>query len=90
MAFTTPFGKLEFVKCPFGLNQAPAYFMAIIKKVLEGCEAYAIAYMVDILILSKDEETHLKHLEIIFVKLKKAKLKIKISKSSFLENIYTT
>ena len=29
-AFTTPFGKWEFVKCPFGLNQAPAYFMALI------------------------------------------------------------
>ena len=84
-AFTTPFGKWEFVKCPFGLNQAPAYIMALINNVLEGCDGFAIAYMDDILIYSPDEKTHLKHLEIIFMKLKKAKLKIKISKCSFLK-----
>ena len=71
-AFTTPFGKWEFVKCPFGLNQVPAYFMALINNVLEGCDGFTIAYMDDILIYSPDEKTHLKHLEIIFKKLKKA------------------
>ena len=43
-AFTTPWGKWEFLKCPFGLNQAPAYFMALINRVLEGCEAFSIVY----------------------------------------------
>ena len=84
-AFTTTFVKWEFVKCPFGLNQVPAYFMALINNVLEGCDGFAIAYMDDILICSPDEKTHLKHLEIIFKKLKKAKLKIKLSKYSFLK-----
>ena len=84
-AFTTPFGKLEFLKCPFGLNQAPAYFMALINNVLEGCDVFAVAYMDNILVYSPDENTHLKHLEIIFMKLKKARLKIKISKCSFLK-----
>ena len=41
--------------------------------------------MDEILIFSKDEETHLEHLEITFIKLKKSKLKIKISKCSFLK-----
>ena len=49
--------------------------MALTNKVLEGCEVFTIAYMDDIVIFSKDKETHLKHLEIIFMKLKKEKLK---------------
>ena len=64
MAIATPFRKWEFVKCLFSLNEAPAYFLALIKKVLEGCEAFAIADMDDILIFSKDEETHVKHLRL--------------------------
>ena len=82
-AFTTPWGKWEFLKCPFGLNQALAYFMALINRVLEGCEAFAIVYMDDILIFSVDEDEHLKHLQIIFERLQNAKLKIKLTKCSF-------
>ena len=78
MGFITTFGKWEFIKHPFGLNQTPAYFMACINKVIEGCEAFAFAYMDDILIFSRDKETYLKHLEVIFMKPKKAKLKIKM------------
>ena len=63
-AFSTPWGKWEFGKCPFGLNQAPAHFMAQINRVLEGCETFAIVYMDDILIFSVDEETHLKHINL--------------------------
>ena len=72
-------GKWEFVKVPFGLNQAPAYFMALINKVLEGCEEFALGYMDDILIFSPDERTHLIHIEVIFEQLQKAKLKLKMS-----------
>ena len=82
-AFTTPYGKWEFLKCPFGLNQAPAYFMALINRVLEGTGSFAMGYMDDILVFSPDEETHLKHLKLIFTRLKKARLKIKLSKCSF-------
>ena len=82
-AFSTPWGKWEFLKCPFGLNQAPAHFMALINRVLKGSESFAIVYMDDILIFSVDEETHLKHIEVIFKKLEAARLKIKLSKCSF-------
>ena len=77
--------KWEFLKVPFGLSQAPAYFMALINKVLEGCEVFALGYMDDILIFSPDEETHLKHIEAIFKRLQDAKLKLKLSKCSFLK-----
>ena len=83
-AFTLGTGeKWEFVKVPFGLSQAPAYFMALINKVLEGCENFALGYIDDILIYSTDEETHLIHLEAIFHCLQEAKLKLKLSKCSF-------
>ena len=68
-AFSTPWGKLEYLKCPFGLNQAPAHFMALINRVLEGCETFAIVYLDDILIFSADEETHLKHIKLIYERL---------------------
>ena len=57
--------------------------MALINRVLEGCEAFAIVYMDDILIFSVDEDEHLKHLQIIFERLQNVKLKIKLTKCSF-------
>ena len=70
---------------PFGLTQAPAYFQALISKVLEGLSHFAIAYLDDIIIFSKTEEEHLQHLKIIFEKLREASLKLKRSKCSFMK-----
>ena len=85
MAFVTPFGKWEFNMVPFGLAQAPAYFQALISEVLKGLSHFAIAYLDDIIIFSQTEEEHLKHLEIIFGRLKGAGLKLKRSKCSFMK-----
>ena len=30
--FVTPFGKYEYIKIPFGLNKAPAYFQNLMNK----------------------------------------------------------
>ena len=64
-AFVTPFGKYEFLLFPFGLAQAPAYFQLLMNKVLEGL-SYAMTYLDDIIIFSKNEEDHLRHLEEVF------------------------
>ena len=42
-----------------------------------------MAYLDDIIIFSQNEKEHLKHIEIIFKKLKKADLKLKESKCDF-------
>ena len=42
-----------------------------------------MAYLDDIIIFSQNEQEHLKHIEIIFKKLKKAGLKLKESKCDF-------
>ena len=61
-AFVTPFGKYGFLIVPFGLAQAPAYFQLLMNKVLEGL-SYAMTYLDDIIIFSKNEEDHLRHPE---------------------------
>ena len=50
---------------------------------MQYCSDFAIAYLDDITIFSQNEEEHLKHIEIIFKKLKKAGLKSKESKCDF-------
>ena len=70
---------------PFGLAQAPAYFQALINKVLKGLHKFAVAYLDDIIIFSKDEEEHLEHLRIIFQRLKESSLKLKRLKCDFIK-----
>ena len=48
-AFTSPFGKYEYVKVPFGLAQAPAYFQELMTGVLKDI-LFAMAYLDDIII----------------------------------------
>ena len=85
-AFTLPanLGKWEFLCCPFGLAQAPAYFQRLINEVLAPFD-FAFGYLDDILIYSPDVETHLKHLELIFQRLCEVDLKLKMEKCSFLK-----
>ena len=85
-AFTLPanLGKWEFLRCPFGLAQAPAYFQRLINEVLAPFD-FAFGYLDDILIYSPDVATHLKHLEQIFGRLHEVDLKLKMEKCSFLK-----
>ena len=85
-AFTLPanLGKWEFLRCPFGLAQAPAYFQRLINEVLAPFD-FDFGYLDDILIYSPDVATHLKHLEQIFERLHEVDLKLKMEKCSFLK-----
>ena len=82
-AFVTPFGKYQFEVVPFGLAQAPAYFQQLISMVLQDCSEFTMAYLDDIIIFSRNECEHLKHIKIIFQKLIDAGLKLKESKCDF-------
>ena len=48
-----------------------------------GCSSFAMGYLDDIIIFSKTEEEHLQHLEEIFVRLRKFRLKMKREKCGF-------
>ena len=81
-AFTSPFGKIEYVKLPFGLAQAPAYFQELMTGVLKDLP-FAMAYLDDIIIYSSTPEEHLQHIKTVFEKLRHAKLSMKLSKCHF-------
>ena len=51
--------------------------------VLQVCSRFAIVYLDDIIIFSKNDADHIKHIETIFQKLKAAGLKLKESKCDF-------
>ncbi len=79
---TTPLGKFKFNKCPFGLAQAPAYFQSLIFRVLQGLN-FTFAYLDDVLIFSKDVDTHLGHLRQVFEWFRQADLHLKKVKCDF-------
>jgi hypothetical protein len=65
----------------FGLTNAPAYFMYLMNKVfMESLEKFIVVFIDDILIYSKDEEEHKKHLHFVLQKLRDHQLYAKMSK----------
>ena len=72
--------------CPlsFGLAQAPAYFQRLVNEVLAPFD-FAFCYQDDILIYSPDVKTHLHHLKLVFERLRKADLRLKMEKCTFLK-----
>ncbi|WP_316146652.1 reverse transcriptase family protein, partial [Listeria monocytogenes] len=68
-AFTTRYGLYEYTVMPFGLTNAPAYFMSMMNKVfMEYLDKFIVVFIDDILVYSKDEEEHERHLRMIMEK----------------------
>ena len=83
-AFVSSYGKWEFKRCPFGLAQAPTYFQRLVNEVLSGF-TFAFGYLDDILVINPDMISHLKHLKLLFERLRTADLKLKEVKCNFLK-----
>ena len=81
-AFNSPFRKFEYVKVPFGLAQAPAYFQELMNGILKDF-SFTISYLDDIIIFRKAPQEHLSHISMVFEKLKSVNLSMKKSKCSF-------
>ncbi|GJU58978.1 putative reverse transcriptase domain-containing protein [Tanacetum coccineum] len=70
-AFRTHYGHYEFQVMPFGLTNAPAVFMDLMKRVCKPyLDKFAIVFIGDILIYSKNKEEHEEHLKLILELLK--------------------
>nr|GEW42261.1 putative reverse transcriptase domain-containing protein [Tanacetum cinerariifolium] len=83
-AFKTRYGHFEFQVMPFGLTNAPVVFMDLMNRVCKPyLDKFVIVFINDILVYSKDEEEHEKHLKIILDLLKKEKLYAKFSNCDF-------
>jgi hypothetical protein len=68
----------------FGLINAPAYFMYLMNKVImEYLDKFVVVFIDDILVVSKMEEEHEKHLRLVLEQLWSNKLYAKFSKCEF-------
>src|SRR4051812_2227624 len=83
-AFTTRYRLYEYTVMSFGLTNAPAYFMTMMNKAfMEYLDNFIVVFIDDILIYSKDEKEHEKHLRLIMEKRREHKLYAKFSKCEF-------
>jgi hypothetical protein len=70
-AFITRYELYEYIVMSFDLTNAPAYFMYLMNKVfMEYLDKFMVVFIDDILIYSKDEEEHEKHLHLVLHKLR--------------------
>jgi hypothetical protein len=89
-AFTSPIGLFEWNVMPFGLTNAPSTFQRAMDLVLGGLKwDSCLVYLDDIIVLSETFDQHLKHMEDVFSRLRKANFKLKASKCHFMEKEIT-
>jgi hypothetical protein len=83
-AFSTWYGLYEFTVMLFGLTNALTYFMNLMNKVLmEYLDRFAVVFIDDILIYSKNDVDHEEHLWLVLQKLRDNQLYAKFSKCEF-------
>jgi hypothetical protein len=83
-AFTTWYGLIEYLVMSFGLTNAPAHFTYLMNSVfMPELDKFVVVFIDDILIYSKNEEEHAKHLRIVLTRLREHQLYAKFSKCTF-------
>ena len=84
-AFITKYGQFEYLVMPMGLCNAPATFQSLMNRIFYDCiDVFLVVYMDDVLIFSKDEESYLKHLEIVLKRLQEHELYVSPKKCEFM------
>jgi hypothetical protein len=70
-AFSTRYGIYEYLVMSFGLTNAPAYFMYLMNSVfMPELDNFVVVFIYDILVYSKNEAEHTKHLHIVLQRLR--------------------
>jgi hypothetical protein len=83
-AFVTGTGCYEFTRTPFGLATSPSGFSLLMGRLFQGLDyRFCLCYLDDILIFSPDFDTHLRHLQRVFDRIREANLRLNPSKCSF-------
>jgi hypothetical protein len=71
---------------PFGLTNAPATFMCLMKNVLSKfLDKFVLIFIDDILIYSKNREEHEEHLRLVLQVLREHQLYVKFNKCDFFQ-----
>ena len=73
-AFSTPGGLYQNTVLPFGVHGAPATFQLMMDQLLRPHQAYAEAYIVDIIVYSHSWDVHIRQLRAVLGELQKAVL----------------
>jgi Reverse transcriptase (RNA-dependent DNA polymerase) len=77
----TRYGSFEFLVMPFGLTNAPSTFQALMNEVFRDyVDNFILVYLDDVLIFSRSEEEHKRHVEMVLQQLRDEKLFAKLSK----------
>jgi hypothetical protein len=85
-AFRTRFGHFEYTVLPMGLCNAPGTFMQLMNQTFaDMLDICVLCFLDDILIFSRTEEEHLRHLRIVLQRLKDQRLHVKLSKCAFMQ-----
>ena len=83
-AFITHQGVFQFKRLPFGLMNSPISFQSLMTKVLQSLLwSTALVYIDDVIIFSKSFAQHLHDLDLVFSKLREAKLTLQPTKCNF-------
>jgi hypothetical protein len=83
-AFTMRYGLFEYLVMSFELTNAPAHFTYLMNSVfMPELDKFVVVFIDDILIYSKSEEEHAKHLRIVLTRLREHQLYAKFSKCAF-------
>ena len=83
-AFRTRYGHYKYTVMPFGLTNAPATFMTLMNEILAPfLDDFVVVYLDDILIYSKTQEEHERHLRLVLQVLREHQLYAKASKCEF-------
>jgi hypothetical protein len=82
--FRTRYGHFEYTVMPFGLTNAPVVFQHLMNDIFrEYMDKFVMVYLDDILIFSKDRETHDKHVRLVLAMLREHGLYAKLEKCEF-------
>jgi hypothetical protein len=82
--FSTRYGLYEYLVMSFELTNAPAHFMYLMNSVfMPELDKFVVVFIDDILIYSKSEEEHARHLRVILQRLRDHRLYAKFSKCVF-------
>jgi hypothetical protein len=83
-AFSTRYGLYEYLVMSFGLTNALAYFMYLMNSVfMPELDKFVVVFIDDILVYSKNEAEHTKHLHTVLQRLRDHHLYAKLSKCDF-------
>lgn len=83
-AFNTKYGRFEYLVMPMGACNSPATFQSLMNDIFhDGIDEFLCVYIDDLLVFSKDEESHRRHLEIVLQRLKEHELYVSPKKCEF-------